>query len=80
MNPDITQNTGTAAMLAVFSRVDKRLRKSITFDNDTAFAQHGLLRTVRDMATWLTGSARALFLSLSAFGYYRFEYSGLRQG
>jgi len=41
-----------SAMLAVFSRVDKRLRKSITFDNDTAFAQHGLLRTMRDMATW----------------------------
>ena len=28
------------------------LRKSITFDNDTAFAQHGLLRTMRDMTTW----------------------------
>ncbi|MGH6845664.1 MAG: IS30 family transposase [Methylocella sp.] len=41
-----------SAMLAVFGRVDKRLRKSITFDNDTAFAQHGLLRTMRDMATW----------------------------
>ncbi len=24
----------------------------ITFDNDTAFAQHTLLRTMRDMATW----------------------------
>jgi len=41
-----------SAMLAVFSRVHPRLRKSITFDNDTAFAQHGLLRTMRDMATW----------------------------
>jgi transposase, IS30 family len=41
-----------SAMLAVFGRVDPRLRKSITFDNDTAFAQHGLLRTMRDMATW----------------------------
>jgi IS30 family transposase len=27
-------------------------RKSITFDNDTAFAQHGLLRTMRAMTTW----------------------------
>jgi IS30 family transposase len=28
------------------------LRRSITFDNDTAFAQHRLLRTMRDMTTW----------------------------
>ena len=28
------------------------LRKSITFDNDTAFAQHALLRTMRAMTTW----------------------------
>jgi IS30 family transposase len=28
------------------------LRKSITFDNDTAFAQHALLRTIRAMTTW----------------------------
>ena len=28
------------------------LRKSITFDNDTAFAQHGLLQSMRAMATW----------------------------
>ena len=41
-----------SAMLAVFGRVDPRLRKSITFDNDTTFAQHGLLRTMRDMTTW----------------------------
>ena len=41
-----------SAMLAVFARSTPRLRKSITFDNDTAFAQHGLLRTMRDMATW----------------------------
>ena len=41
-----------SAMLTVFGRIDPRLRKSITFDNDTAFAQHGLLRTRRDMATW----------------------------
>ena len=32
--------------------VDPALRKSITFDNDTAFAQHALLRTMRAMTTW----------------------------
>ena len=37
-------------MLAVFGRIDPHLRRSITFDNDTAFAQHRLLRTMRD--TW----------------------------
>ena len=30
----------------------RALRKSITFDNDTAFAQHGLLQSMRAMATW----------------------------
>ena len=34
-------------MLAVFARIEPALRKSITFDNDTAFAQHALLRTMR---------------------------------
>ena len=33
-------------------RIDPHLRRSITFDNDTAFAQHALLRTTRDMTTW----------------------------
>ena len=41
-----------SAMIAVFGRIDPQLRRSITFDNDTAFAQHGLLRTMRDMTTW----------------------------
>jgi IS30 family transposase len=41
-----------SVMLAVFARIDPTLRKSITFDNDTAFAQHGPLRSMRDMATW----------------------------
>ena len=41
-----------SVMLAVFGRIDRRLRRSITFDNDTAFARHGLLRTMRDMTTW----------------------------
>ncbi len=39
-------------MLAVFGRIDPVVRKSITFDNDTAFAQHGLLGTMRHMTTW----------------------------
>jgi transposase, IS30 family len=41
-----------SVMLAVFGRINPALRKSVTFDNDTAFAQHTLLRTMRDMATW----------------------------
>jgi IS30 family transposase len=36
-----------SVMLEVFARVEPSLRKSITFDNDTAFAQHALLRTMR---------------------------------
>ena len=34
-----------SVMLAVFARIEPALRKSITFDNDTAFAQHALLKT-----------------------------------
>jgi IS30 family transposase len=41
-----------SAMLVVFGRIDPQLRRPITFDNDTAFAQHGLLRTMCDMTTW----------------------------
>ena len=41
-----------SVMLAVFDRIAPTLRKSITFDNDTAFARHGLLRTMRAMTTW----------------------------
>jgi transposase, IS30 family len=37
--------------VAVFARVEPALRKSSTFDNDTAFAQHALLRTMRAMTT-----------------------------
>jgi IS30 family transposase len=33
-------------------RISERPRKSITFDNDTTFARHGLLKTMRDMSTW----------------------------
>jgi hypothetical protein len=38
--------------ILMFGRIDPHLRRSITFDNDTAFAQHALLRTMRDMTTW----------------------------
>jgi transposase, IS30 family len=41
-----------AAMMAVFRRLDPRLRSSITFDNDTAFARHGLLASACAMTTW----------------------------
>ena len=41
-----------SVMLAAFARIEPALRKSITFDNDTAFAQHALLRTMRAMTTW----------------------------
>ena len=41
-----------SVMLAVFARIEPALRKSITFDNDTAFAQHALLKTRRAMTTW----------------------------
>jgi len=34
------------------SRVTLAARLAITFDNDTAFAQHALLRTMRAMTTW----------------------------
>jgi transposase, IS30 family len=41
-----------AVMMAVFRRLDPRLRASITFDNDTAFARHALLQSSCSMATW----------------------------
>src|ERR671926_228672 len=41
-----------AIMMAVFRRLDPRLRASITFDNDTAFARHGLLASAGAMTTW----------------------------
>src|SRR3954469_351824 len=41
-----------AVLMAVFRRLDPRLRASITFDNDTAFARHGLLASACSMATW----------------------------
>src|SRR4051795_8003060 len=41
-----------AVLMAVFRRVDPRLRSSITFDNDAAFARHGLLASACGMTTW----------------------------
>src|SRR5688572_18266842 len=41
-----------AVMMAVLRRLDPRLRSSITFDNDTAFARHGLLASACAMTTW----------------------------
>lgn len=45
------QETMTAIM-SVLKRLDPRLRRSITFDNDTAFARHDLLRQALAMTTW----------------------------
>jgi hypothetical protein len=43
MRPQIATAAETiSVMLAVFARVEPALRKSITFDNDTAFAQRSL--------------------------------------
>jgi IS30 family transposase len=41
-----------AVLMAVFRRLDPRLRASVTFDNDTAFARHTLLASAGAMATW----------------------------
>jgi IS30 family transposase len=41
-----------AVMMAVFKRLDPRLRASVTFDNDTAFARHGLLASACAMTIW----------------------------
>ena len=41
-----------AVLMAVFRRLDPRLRSSITLDDDTAFARHGLLASACAMATW----------------------------
>src|SRR5215210_9465871 len=38
--------------LAVFGRINPALRNSVTFDNDTAFAKHALLGSMRTMTTW----------------------------
>ncbi len=40
------------ALMRVFERLDPSLRRSATFDNDTAFARHALLRQALEMATY----------------------------
>src|ERR687897_944864 len=41
-----------AVLMAVFRRLDPRLRAAVTFDNDTAFARHSLLASACAMTTW----------------------------
>ncbi len=41
-----------SVIMAILRRLDPRLRQSITFDNDTAFARHTLLREALEMTTW----------------------------
>ena len=41
-----------SSMMAIFRRVDPGLRGSVTFDNDTTFARHGLLTDRFGMSTW----------------------------
>src|SRR3712207_4241843 len=45
-----------AVMMAVFRRLDPRLRCSITFDNGAAFARHGLLASACARAAWCCGA------------------------
>ncbi len=40
------------AIMAIFKRLDPILRQSITFDNDTCFARHTVLRDALGMTTW----------------------------
>ena len=40
------------AIMAIFKRLDPILRQSITFDNDTCFARHTVLRDALSMTTW----------------------------
>lgn len=41
-----------AAIMEAFRRLDPKLRKSVTFDNDTTFARHALLNDALNVATW----------------------------
>jgi IS30 family transposase len=41
-----------AAMMATFRRLDPRMRASVTFDNDTCFARHMLLRGMLSATTY----------------------------
>ena len=48
-----------AAMMAVFGRLTAPMRGSITFDNDTAFARHALLRGMLSATTYFCGAYAA---------------------
>ncbi|MEN3792031.1 IS30 family transposase [Fulvimarina sp. MAC3] len=41
-----------SAMNTIFRRAPADLRSSVTFDNDTTFARHGLLKALFGMTTW----------------------------
>lgn len=41
-----------SVIMAIFRRLDPKIRQSITFDNDTCFARHSWLREALDMTTW----------------------------
>ena len=47
-----TAGETVAAMMAIFRRLDPRMRSSITFDNDTGFARHTLLRGMLSATTY----------------------------
>ena len=47
-----TAGETVAAMMAAFRRVDPRMRGSVTFDNDTCFARHMLLRGMLSATTY----------------------------
>jgi len=47
-----TAGETVAAMMAAFRRLDPRMRGSITFDNDTCFARHMLLRGMLSATTY----------------------------
>jgi len=41
-----------ATLMAIFGKLDPKLRKSVTFDNDTGFAKHALLKDMYNVSTW----------------------------
>ena len=41
-----------SVIMAIFRKLDPKIRQSVTFDNDTCFARHSWLREGLNMATW----------------------------
>ena len=41
-----------ATLMAIFRKLDPKLRKSVTFDNDTGFAGHSFLKDMFAISTW----------------------------